>query len=153
IMYRAHARAAFTVITDLRRAELLRKDCAHLNGQAFVELPNSPAGHPSFARRDDFRKRLRIAPDDAMVLRSGGLWASSRAPELISALPNLGAKTVAVFQLNMRAEDKDREMYGLLERVYPVRFLADPVPYAQVDEAVTACDIGVALYRDPQPNL
>src|SRR6266498_5982813 len=46
-MYRAHARASLTVITDLRRAEVLRNDSALLDGQPFVELPNSPAGQPS----------------------------------------------------------------------------------------------------------
>jgi glycosyltransferase involved in cell wall biosynthesis len=152
-MYRAHARAALTVITDLRRAEVLRNDSALLDGQPFVELPNSPAGQPSFSGRDDFRKWLGIARDEVMVLHSGGLWTWSRAPELISELPNLAANTVVVYQMNKRAEDKDRELYRLLEDAYPVRFLTDPVPYAQVDEAVTASDIGLALYRDPSPNL
>jgi glycosyltransferase involved in cell wall biosynthesis len=152
-MYRAHARAALTVITDLRRADLLRKDCALLDGQPFVELPNSPAGRPSGAGRDDFRKRLRVRSDDVVVLHSGGLWAWSRAQELMSTLPSLASNTVVVFQSNMRPDDSARELYRLVERVYPVRFLLDPVSYTQVDEAVTACDIGVAFYRDPHPNL
>lgn len=152
-MYRAHARAALTVITDLRRAALLRDECPLLEGHTFVELPNSPAGTAATAGRDEFRKGLRVGPSDVLVLHSGALWPWSRALELMAVLPSLNPNTVLVFQMNTRADDTSRELYRLVERAYAARFLPDPVPYAQVDEAVTACDIGVALYRDEQPNL
>jgi glycosyltransferase involved in cell wall biosynthesis len=152
-MYRAHARAALTVITDLRRAALLRDECALLEAHPFVELPNSPAGTAAAEGRDEFREALRVRDDDVLVLHSGALWPWSRALELMAALPSLSPKTVLVFQMNTRADDTARELYRLVESAYPARFLPDPVPYAQVDEAVTACDIGVALYRDEQPNL
>jgi glycosyltransferase involved in cell wall biosynthesis len=71
----------------------------------------------------------------------------------MSVLPSLSANTVLVFQMNTRAEPSTRELYELLESAYPVRFLTDPVPYELVDDAVSACDIGVALYRDENPNL
>jgi glycosyltransferase involved in cell wall biosynthesis len=153
VMHRAHARAALTIIPDLRRAELLRSEAALLKNQAFVELPNTPSGVAATGDRDGVRKRLRVAPDDVLVLSSGGIYPWTRAPELLSALPSLAANTVLVFQMNTRADPSTRELYDLLERAYPVRFLPDPVPYEQVDEIVTACDIGVALYRDENPNL
>jgi hypothetical protein len=152
-MYRAHARAALTVITDLRRAALLRAESGLLGHQPFVELPNSPSGAVGTADRDEFRKRLRVAADDVLVLHSGGVYPWTRVPELMSALPSLAANTVVMLQMNTRADASTRELYELLECAYPVRFLPDPVPYDQVDEAVAACDIGVALYRDENPNI
>jgi hypothetical protein len=152
-MHRAHARAVLTIITDLRRAALLHGESAVLKGQPFVELPNSPSGAVAATDRDQFRKRLRVGTDDVLVLHSGGLWPWARAPELMSALPTLAGNTIVVFQMNTRADASTRELYDLLECAYPVRFLPDPVPYEQVDEAVMACDIGVALYRDDNPNL
>jgi glycosyltransferase involved in cell wall biosynthesis len=152
-MNRAHGRAVLTIITDLRREALLHRESALLKGQSFVELPNSPSGAVSTADDDEFRKRLRVGADDVLVLHSGGLWPWARAPELMSALPSLAANTILVFQMNTRADASTRELYDLLECAYPVRFLPDPVPYEQVDGAVTSCDIGVALYRDDNPNL
>jgi glycosyltransferase involved in cell wall biosynthesis len=152
-MHRAHARAALTIITDIRRAALLRHESNLLEDQRFVELPNSPSGAVVSVDHDEFRKRLRVAPDDVLVLHSGGLWPWARAPELMSVLPSLAANTVLVFQRNVRADAATRELYDLLERAYPVRFLADPVPYELVDDVVSACDIGVALYRDENPNI
>lgn len=152
-MHRAHARAALTVITDLRRAALLREETNLLDNQRFVELPNSPSGGVAASDPGEFRKRLRVGAKDVLVLHSGGLWPWARAPELMSELPSLAANTVLVFQMNTRADPSSRELYELLECAYPVRFLTDPVPYELVDDAVSACDIGVALYRDENPNL
>jgi glycosyltransferase involved in cell wall biosynthesis len=152
-MHRAHARAALTIITDLRRAEVLRNESDLLEDQPFVELPNSPSGAIAMPDRGEFRKRIRVGADDVLVLHSGGLWPWTRAPELMSALPSLPADTTVVFQMNTRADASTRQLYELLECAYPVRFLPDPVPYMQVDEAVTACDIGIALYRDESPNI
>jgi glycosyltransferase involved in cell wall biosynthesis len=152
-MHRAHAQAALTIITDIRRAALLRDESNLLNEQRFVELPNSPSGTVVSADRDEFRKRLRVAADDVLVLHSGGLWPWARAPELMSALPTLAANTIVVFQQNVRADAATRELYELVECAYPVRFLADPVPYELVDDAVAASDIGLALYRGDTPNV
>ena len=93
-MYRAHERAALTVITDLRRVEVLEADWPALAGQRFVELPNAPAGPPRPSRdRATIRADLGIADDTVLLLNAGLAHAAVRPRRPARGAPRLPRPT------------------------------------------------------------
>lgn len=153
LMNRAHARAALTVITDLRRKAALVDDCSALDRQPYVELPSVPAGLPQPADRAAFRSTLGLAEDTVVVLHAGGFSWHVRAPELVATLPSFPPGCALVVQTSTQPEPTTVALCRLVECTQPFRFLADPLPYAQLDDVVTACDIGVAFYCGASPNF
>lgn len=153
-MYRAHARADLTVVTDLRRMEVLEADCPALGSRRVVELPNAPSGAPAPARdRSSVRRDLGIDDDVTMVLNAGSLTKRFGLDDLLGVLPDLPARTMVVMQSAMHTHRLDPAVLALVEARYPVRFRLDPRPYPEVDDLVTAADIGVALYHGSIPNV
>jgi glycosyltransferase involved in cell wall biosynthesis len=153
-MYRGHMTAALTIITDLRRVSVLEEDWPGLAGQRYVELPNAPAGWPTPARsRDDVRAELGAGPDDVVLLNAGSLTHRFGFDDVMEALPELPEGTLLVCQSAMSTHRLDPSVLTLLEARYPVRFFLVPRPYVEMDDLVTASDIGVALYRGGIPNV
>ena len=153
-MYRAHERAALTIITDLRRVEVLEKDWPPLRGHRFVELPNAPAGEPISTRdREKTRAELGVRPDQTLVLHAGSLTKRFGLDDLLEALPHFPENAVLVCQSALHTHRLDPALLALVEARYPVQFRLDPVPYGRVDELVAAADIGVALYHGTIPAV
>jgi len=153
-MYRAHERAALTIITDLRRVEVLEEEWPALRGQRFVELPNAPAGEPTPPHdRERVRAELGVSPDMTLVLNAGSLTRRFGLDDLLEALPHFPEQAVLVCQSAMHTHRLDPAVLALVEARYPVRFRLEPLPYGQVDQLVAAADIGVALYHGTIPNV
>ena len=153
-MYQAHARADLTVITDLRRMEVLEADQPALRGRPVVELANAPSGEPVPTRdRAAIRRDLGIADDVTLVLNAGSLTTRFGLDDLLGVLPDFPDRTMLVMQSAMHTHKLDPAVLALVESKYPVRFRLDPLPYAEVDDLVVAADIGVALYHGWIPNV
>jgi glycosyltransferase involved in cell wall biosynthesis len=152
-MYRAHERAALTIITDLRRVDVLQADWPALRGHRFVELPNAPAGEPTACDREGMRAKLGVPADTTVLLNAGSLTKRFGLDYLLGAIPHFPENALLVCQSAMHTHRLDPAVVALLEARYPVRFRLDPLPYGRVDELVAAADIGVALYHGSIPNV
>ena len=145
-MYRAHERAALTIITDARRVPVLVEDWPALASQEFVELPNCPAGVVDARPRDEVRAELGIPADAFTLLNAGSLTPAMGLHELLGALPRFPADAFLVCQSGVVRGGLDPALLELVEARYPVRFRLAPLPYDRVDDLVAACDVGIALY-------
>jgi glycosyltransferase involved in cell wall biosynthesis len=153
-MYRAHQQAALTIITDLRRIDVLENEWPALRGKRFVELPNAPAGEPIVGRdRNSVRAELGVPPDATVVLNAGSLTRRFGLDDLLVALPHFPDDVMLVCQSALDTHRLDPALLSLVEDRYPVRFRLDPLPYGRIDELVVAADIGLALYHGTIPNV
>jgi glycosyltransferase involved in cell wall biosynthesis len=153
-MYRAHERAAMTIITDLRRVEVLEQEWPDLAGHRFLELPNAPAGKPVPARnREEIRAELGVPLGTTMLLNAGSLTKRFGFDDLLEALPHVPDGAMLVCQSAVHTHNLEPGFLASLEARYPVRFRLDPLPYSRVDELVAAADIGIALYEGSIPNV
>jgi glycosyltransferase involved in cell wall biosynthesis len=153
-MYRAQERAALTIITDLRRLEVLEDEWPPLRGHQYVELPNTPAGSPVSTRsRADVRGDLGASESDTLVLYAGSLTRRFGLEDVLEALPAFPDGSMLVCQSAVHTHNLDPAVLALVEAKYPVRFLLDPLPYGEVDDLVLASEIGIALYQGKIPNV
>jgi glycosyltransferase involved in cell wall biosynthesis len=153
-MYAAHQRAALTIITDLRRIEVLVRECSALHRHRFLELPNAPAGDPAPTRdREEVRRHLGAGPETTLVLNAGSLTKRFGFDDLLEALPAFPEDALLVCQSAMHTHRLDPAVLAHVEAKYPVRFRLDPVPYGDVDDLVAAADVGAALYSGTIPNV
>jgi glycosyltransferase involved in cell wall biosynthesis len=151
-MFRAHERAALTIITDLRRVEVLEREWPALRNHAFVELPNCPAG-PIHARdRDEVRAELGWPSKATVVLNAGSLTPMMGLHDVLRSLPHFPDNAFLVCQAGL-LQPLDPAFVELVETRYPAKFQQQPVPYHAVDDIVAASDIGIALYHSDLPNF
>ncbi|HEV7459922.1 MAG TPA: hypothetical protein VGN78_05265 [Solirubrobacteraceae bacterium] len=149
---RAHERAEFTIVPDLIRARAMVEDHPALAGHRFLELPNAPAGPVAPVDRAAVRRRMGV-PDDAVVaLSAGSLLPQMGLDVCLDAAARLPPGVMLALQSNGHLDPPAASLCARLESALPVRFLLEPAPYDRVDEVVCASDIGVALYRSPDPN-
>ena len=151
-MYRAHARAQLTIVPDIRRRQLLERDCPALAKHRFVELPNSPSGQPQAVGRNELRQRLGLPEGNVLLLNAGSFLWQNGASECLRASRGLPDGATLVFQANRPFDPATAELTRLAEAGAPVCFRLDPLPYDRVDEVIGACDVGIAFYRSPEPN-
>jgi glycosyltransferase involved in cell wall biosynthesis len=151
-MFRAHERAALTIITDLRRVEILEDEWPALRDHTFVELSNCPAGPLRARPRDEVRAELGWPADATVVLNAGSLTPMMGLHDVLRALPDFPENAFLVCQAGL-VRPLDPALVELVEARYPAKFQRQPVPYDAVDDIVAASDIGIALYHSDLPNF
>jgi glycosyltransferase involved in cell wall biosynthesis len=149
---RCHRSAAFTIIQDEKRAELLSRD----NGiprNRFLIVPNAPLGEYGGGPTTVVADRHGLSSRSRVVLYAGSVTGETMMEETIDSMAGWPENTVLVVH-----GDVSISYRPLLRRSaarYPGRvfFSRDFVQPEDIDALFAGADIGLALYRPVNDNF
>jgi len=141
--------AVATIVQDEERGLLLSEE----NGVPVSKLfyvPVSILGSSFKERKQYFRKRFPIPEDKKIILCIGGLNDGNASLEIAKAANTLPDGWVLVFHGHHSCNPE--YIQELMKYSTNVFFSMDMVMYDQLKELVSSADIGLALYKDLNPN-
>lgn len=140
--------AAFVIIQDDERAELLARD----NGLAtdrIITVPNAPLGTARREPSDFLRKRFNLSEDTTIVLHAGSIadWACTH--QLIESTHDWPDDWVLIFHTRQRVTQDSPLLATILPHLVGtqrVLLSTDPVPHDEYPSLVQSAGIGIAFY-------
>lgn len=149
----AHRHMRFSISQDDMRAQMLADDNGIDRGSIDL-LPVAAPGPPLAARDTFLRERLRLQPDQRILLYAGTLLADfSAAADLVEAAQSWPPGWVLVLHAGHRAPERAYDALRVLDRLQRARFSTEPVSYADLPRVMASADIGLALYRRTDDNM
>lgn len=141
-------RAAFVIIQDEERAELLIKENG-LVRERLLCVPNAPSGCGEQKRSTYLREKFGLPPETKIVLHTGSLGEWTGIHHLIASTRDWPENWKLVVHTRYRAEKSwSNYIDRLVALTEPGRviFSTEPLPQSQYDQIVQSADIGVAFY-------
>jgi glycosyltransferase involved in cell wall biosynthesis len=142
--------AAFVVVQDAERAELLSRDNG-LDPARIVCVPNAPLGPARRRPSRYWHERFGLRPDQRVALHAGSLGAWTGIDAIVDSVPSWPPGWVLVVHTRYHAADSEY-VERLRARATPGRafFSLQPVPRADYDRLVDGADAALAFYvRSP----
>ena len=138
-------RHADFVITHDNWHEQFLQERLKLNNKILL-LPNA-SFTPEYKEQSSFlREKLRLSPNDVLILHSGGFGKWFRCKELAEATQNWNENYQLIFHTSHKVDD-DPYFQSVYKGTYQhVVFSLQPVSTYELDSLVASANIGIALY-------
>ncbi len=142
-------RAAFVVIQDEERAELLARD-NRIEKERIITVPNAPLAPSRPDKTSYFREKFDIPAHKKIILNSGVLGDWSCAHQLACSTRDWPEDWILIFHTRYRANESFYSYKAALEylgKSGQILFSNDPLPAREYPELVRSADIGIAFYQ------
>lgn len=147
---RASRRAAFVLVQDEERAEILRRENG-LSESRFLLVPNAPLAATVGAGSRYWHERFGLPDDEKIVLYAGSYAAWTGLAEIIESTHTWPPGWSLV--VHLRKKPPTPELERLQSRASDrVLFSTEAVPQDALDELFAGAEVGIAFYV-VQPDL
>lgn len=144
-------KAAFVIIQDKERANLLAKD-NKIPLEKFILVPNSPLGISRKKRSYYWNDLFGIPYDKKIVIHSGSLEDWTGIDQIIESVINWPEDWVLIvhtrYKASLRGEIDQLQKIAPVGRIF---FSLNPVPNKEYDTLIDGADLGIAFYV-PMPE-
>lgn len=150
---RANQSAAFSIIQDEERADLLA-EANRIDRASIMILPNAMAGKSGRLESRYLQERFGL-PESAIILLSVGMVSPFfYSLELVQAARNwpVNYRLILHSRYNQMNEPYFQQVQLNADHLRTLFSLA-PVSFAELDQLISSAHIGLALYADFGPNI
>jgi len=143
--------AAFTIVQDIERGQLLAKENGILEN-SLIPVPVCADGEPFMGKTGYLRDRFGLSADMRIILYAGFIADWAMCAEIAESAQSWPKNWVLIFHTHgynnenyinkVRRFESDNLLFSLA-----------PVPYEELPAFLASADIGIALYRDLGANF
>lgn len=143
--------AAFTIVQDFERGQLLAKENG-IQENSLILVPVCADGEPFIEKTSFLRDRFGLSADVRIIIYAGFIADWAMCEEIAESAQTWPKNWVLIFHThgynnenyikNVRRFENDNLLFSLT-----------PVPYEELPAFLASADIGIALYRDMGANF
>lgn len=146
----ANQKAAFTIIQDKQREELLRSE-NRLSRHDMFYLPVAPSAYPMVKKNDYIREKYNISKNELIVIHAGSFGTWTYAEELIESTRHWPENIVLFIHTRHCPDNKNTQMISK-NKFKNIIFSSKPYDSLEYEEMLASADVGLVLYKPNYAN-
>ena len=143
---RAHRACAFTIALSSERADFIRDENGLGDVHPIFVVPNSSPGPSRRLASDFFQKKFGFGADTFVLLHAGSWWWRKDFSRIESVTAGWDKGLALVFHGRMK------DAADAAPGPPNIYYSRQPLPYAELDRAVSSAHVGLALYDNSSVN-